>query len=167
MKQISTKTGDDGQTSLRNGIRVSKDDVRIEANGEIDHLNALLGVVRTMMDTQDSYRPMIEQLQRELMVVMSHIATPKGQANPRPLHCASLTQQMEQTITQLSTRQRPFVIPGEGSQLSAFIHLARTQTRTVERRLWTLHRQFPVEREVLLMINRLSDFLFLLAEETV
>ena len=78
MKQIYTKTGDEGMTSLRDGVRVPKDDPRIETNGQIDQLNAHLGVVRSMLDeTQDfASLQIIHAVQRELMTVMSHIATP-------------------------------------------------------------------------------------------
>lgn len=164
MKQIYTKTGDEGMTSLRDGVRVPKDDPRIETNGQIDQLNACLGVVRSMLDkTQDSAPlQLIHAVQRELMTVMSHIATPEGSSNPRELHVAVITAQLEQAIDS-AVYQGGFVVPGEGSRLSAFIHLARTQARTVERRLWSLHREHPVDNAVLVMMNRLSDYLFVLA----
>ena len=166
MKQIYTKTGDEGQTSLRDGVRVLKDDLRIETNGQIDQLNAQLGVVRSMLDeTQDvAALQLILTVQRELMTVMSHIATPDGSVNPRELHAQEITAQLERAIDS-SDYQGGFVVPGGGSQLSAFIHLARTQARTVERRLWSLHREHPVDRDVLVMMNRLSDYLFVLANE--
>ncbi len=166
MKQIYTKTGDEGQTSLRDGVRVPKDDLRIETNGQIDQLNAQLGVVRSMLDeTQDvAALQLILAVQRELMTVMSHIATPDGSVNPRELHAQEITAQLERAIDS-SNYQGGFVVPGGGSQLSAFIHLARTQARTVERRLWSLHREHPVDRDVLVMMNRLSDYLFVLANE--
>jgi ATP:cob(I)alamin adenosyltransferase len=165
MKQIYTKTGDLGETSLRNGVRVPKDDVRIETNGEIDHLNALLGVVRSMMPPQAESRVFIENIQRTLMTIMSHVATPEGLTNPRELHCKELTSRMEEAIDKGRTGGG-FVIPGDGSTCSAVIHLARTQTRTVERRLWSLRRQYAVDEEILVMMNRLSDYLFILANET-
>ena len=166
MKQIYTKTGDEGMTSLRDGVRVPKDDPRIEINGQIDQLNAYLGVVRSMLnETQDmASRQLIHAVQRELMTVMSHIATPEGSVNPRELHAAEITAQLEQAIDR-SDYQGGFVVPGGGSELSAFVHLARTQARTVERRLWSLHRDHPVDGEVLGMMNRLSDYLFFLANE--
>ena len=166
MKQIYTKTGDGGMTSLRDGVRVPKDDPRIETNGQIDQLNAYLGVVRSMLnETQDmASRQLIHAVQRELMTVMSHIATPEGSVNPRELHAAEITAQLEQAIDR-SDYQGGFVVPGGGSELSAFVHLARTQARTVERRLWSLHRDHPVDGEVLVMMNRLSDYLFVLANE--
>ena len=166
MKQIYTKTGDEGMTSLRDGVRVPKDDLRIETNGQIDQLNAQLGVVRSMLDeTQDvAALQLILAVQRELMTIMSHIATPDGSVNPRELHAQEITAQLERAIDS-SNYQGGFVVPGGGSQLSAFIHLARTQARMVERRLWSLHREHPVVNDVLVMINRLSDYLFVLANE--
>ena len=166
MKQIYTKTGDEGMTSLRDGVRVPKDDPRIEANGQIDQLNAHLGVVRSMLDeTQDvASLQLIHAVQRELMVAMSHIATPEGSVNPRELHAHEIAAQLEQAIDN-ADYQGGFVVPGGGSQLAAFIHLARTQARTVERRLWSLNREHPVDNGILVMMNRLSDYLFVLANE--
>lgn len=161
MKQIYTKTGDAGDTSLRNGVRVAKDDLRIEVNGQLDHLNAILGVIRSMWDTHDEAYLLIASVQNELMTIMSHVATPEGAVNLRQLHTDELTQHMEQFIDSVR-KEGGFVVPGSGSQLSAFLHLGRTQTRTVERRLWTLHRQYPVHESILRMMNRLSDYLFVL-----
>ncbi len=164
MKQIYTKTGDEGMTSLRDGVRVPKDDPRIETNGQIDQLNAHLGIVRSMLGDDDANRDIIHSVQRELMTVMSHISTPEGSVNPRELHAAKITSELERAIDQADF-QGGFVVPGGGSQLAAFIHLARTQSRTVERRLWSLHRQHPVDSTILVMMNRLSDYLFVLANE--
>jgi ATP:cob(I)alamin adenosyltransferase len=164
MKQIYTKTGDEGTTSLRDGVRVPKDDPRIEANGQIDQLNAHLGIVRSMLGDDGVNRGLIHAVQRELMVVMSHIATPEGSVNPRELHAHEITAQLEQAIDN-ADYQGGFVVPGGGSQLSSFIHLARTQARTVERRLWSLNREHPVNNDILVMMNRLSDYLFVLANE--
>jgi ATP:cob(I)alamin adenosyltransferase len=164
MKKIYTKTGDQGETSLREGVRVAKDDPRIETNGQLDQLNALLGIVRTMLKDDGDSSQLIHAVQRELMTVMSHVATPEGHSNPRPLYSVELTQRMEQAID-IAQTAGGFVIPGDGSTLSAFIHLARTQARTVERRLWTLNRQYAIDESILVMMNRLSDYLFVLANE--
>ena len=164
MKQIYTKTGDEGMTSLRDGVRVPKDDPRIEVNGQIDQLNAHLGIVRSMLGPDDANREIIHAVQRELMTVMSHVATPEGSVNPRELHAAEITARLEQAID-AADYQGGFVVPGGGSQLSAFVHLARTQARTVERCLWSLNREHPVNNDILVMMNRLSDYLFVLANE--
>lgn len=150
MKTIYTKTGDEGMTSLRGGKRVPKDDLRIEVNGQLDMLNSLLGMIPS-----DN---LIESVQHELMVVMSHVATPDGQENPRPLHCDELTVRMEQVIDSIDI-PKGFVIP------RGIIHVVRSQARTAERRLWTLHREHPLNTSILRMINRLSDYLFALSIE--
>lgn len=152
MKQIYTKTGDAGTTSLRDGVRVNKDDIRIEANGEIDMLNSLIG----LMAEGDQ---LLTDIQRELMTVMSHVATPDGKQNPRQLHCNELTTRMEQAIDASKT-PAGFVLP------RGIAHVARAQCRTAERRLWTVHRQHPLDESILRMINRLSDYLFVCALET-
>ena len=164
MKQIYTKTGDEGMTSLRDGVIVPKDDPRIEVNGQIDQLNAHLGIVRSMLDPDDTNREIIHAVQRELMTAMSHVATPEGSVNPRELHAVEITARLEQAID-AADYQGGFVVPGGGSQLSAFVHLARTQARTVERCLWSLNREHPVNNDILVMMNRLSDYLFVLANE--
>ena len=152
MKQIYTKTGDAGQTSLRGGVRVPKDDLRIETNGQLDMLNALLGMVKE----ERGEEKILYDVQCELMVVMSHVATPDGEQNLRQLHCDELTARMEQAIDAAQT-PTGFVIP------QGIVHVARAQCRTAERRLWTLHRQHPLDESILRMINRLSDYLFVLA----
>jgi len=161
MKTISTKTGDSGWTGLRGGQRVPKDDLRIETNGEIDRLNACLGLVRALMPEDHPWKRILPDIQWELMRLMSHIATPQGESNPKPLQAAALTAEMEAMMTAVGA-PAGFVVPGRGN-LSAHIHLARAQARTAERRLWTLHRQYPLPAASLAMMNRLSDFLFVLA----
>ncbi len=161
MKVITTKTGDAGTTSLRGGVRVEKDDIRIETNGQIDHLNSMLGLVRSKMDDDNPYKGLVHEVQRELMVVMSHVATPDGQDNPRTLHVSDLIVDMESCVEKLST-PGAFIIPGS-NETEAVIHMARTQARTVERRLWTLNKTHPLNNDIMVFFNRLSDFLFVLA----
>ena len=164
MKQIYTKTGDTGETSLRDGVRVAKDDPRIEANGQLDMLNALLGMVAERWEGAEERKSeyaILTTVQKELMTVMSHVATPDGSQNPRPLHCDELTLLMEQSIDATSYRPRGFVIP------RGLLHVARAQCRTAERRLWTVHRSHPLDPSIMRMINRLSDYLFSIAYEQV
>ena len=137
-------------TSLRDGVRVCKDDPRIEANGEIDMLNSLLGLFAEKS-------PLLADIQRELMVVMSHVATPEGKDNPHQLHCDELTERMEHAIDAASI-PTGFVVP------HGIVHVARAQCRTAERRLWTVHRLYPLNESILKMINRLSDYLFVLGQ---
>lgn len=165
MKKIYTKTGDEGMTSLRGGVRVPKDDVRIEANGTIDLLNALIGKLIAMPEIGEEWKPFLTKMQEELMVVMSHVATPLDKTNPRVLHVVELTEQMERLIDELNAKSEGpagFILPG-GSLAKAEIHIARTIARQAERRLWTVNRHYPVNPDILRFMNRLSDFFFALA----
>ena len=85
MKRIYTRSGDRGTTGLHGGSRVAKDDLRIEANGCLDELNTSVGMVRALLSSEDEWQPLLHDLQRELMVVMSHVATPPGVVNPNPM----------------------------------------------------------------------------------
>lgn len=160
MKDIYTKTGDKGTTSLKGGKRVPKDDIRIEANGMIDLLNSQLGLVRAA-SVDSNEREILLSIQKELMIIMSHIATPEGIENTKILHCNELTERMEEYIDGVPSPEG-FVIPGE-NLLSSQIHIARSNARTVERRLWTLNKTHKVKEEILVFFNRLSDCLFAMA----
>ena len=165
MKRVYTKTGDKGTTGIHGGARVPKDDIRIEANGCLDELNAVIGIVRSMLSAEDSWQELLHAVQRELMVVMSHVATPSGVVNPNPLSAAELTLRCEQemdAMTVLLTDNGYFLLPG-GTPISAQLQFARTVARRAERRLWTLHRQDPVNEDILRFINRLSDLFFVMA----
>ena len=98
MKRVYTKTGDKGTTGIHGGARVPKDDIRIEANGCLDELNAVIGIVRSMLAAKDAWQELLHAVQRELMVVMSHVATPSGVVNPNPLSAAELTLRCEQEM---------------------------------------------------------------------
>jgi len=163
MKNIYTKTGDAGTTAIRGGVRVDKDNLRIEVNGQTDHLNSLLGIVRSMLPKDSEAAAMIHDIQRELMTVMSHVATPEGEVNPRRLGVEVLTERMERYID-TCRGAGGFTIAGE-STLTAFIHAARTQARTAERRMVSLARTVKTDSRILVFMNRLSDYLFALTVE--
>ena len=78
MRKIYTRTGDEGTTGIHGGTRVPKDDIRIEANGCLDELNALLGIIRSLLPETDEWQQKLYFIQRNLMVVMSHVATPSA-----------------------------------------------------------------------------------------
>ena len=139
MKRVYTKTGDKGTTGIHGGTRVPKDDIRIEANGCLDELNAVIGIVRSMLAAKDAWQELLHAVQRELMVVMSHVATPSGVVNPNPLSAAELTLRCEQemdAMTVLLTDNGYFLLPG-GTPISAQLQFARTVARRAERRLWS------------------------------
>lgn len=166
MKRVYTRTGDGGMTGLHDGTRVPKDDIRIEANGTLDELNALIGVVRAMLPAgDDGWQALLHDIQRELMVVMSHVATPGGGRNPNVLGAGELTRRCEEEMDRMTAALEEngyFLLPG-GTLLSAELHHARTVARRAERRLWTLHRSDAVPEEILRFVNRLSDLFFVMA----
>lgn len=175
MKRIYTKTGDKGMTGIHGGARVPKDDIRIEANGCLDELNTVIGIVRSLLTPEDEWQELLHRIQRELMVVMSHVATPAalrdadperpGSGNPNPLHAAELTTLCEQAMDEMMLCLEDngyFLLPG-GTQASAQLQFARAVARRAERRLWTLNRQDAVPQDILRFINRLSDLFFIMA----
>ena len=164
--RIYTRGGDKGKTGIHGGERVDKDDIRIEANGTLDELNAEIGIVRTLLPPDHEWQVLLGRIQREMMAVMSHVATPSAirDQNPNPLP-DDLTVFCESHIDDLSAQMEDngyFILPG-GTPVSAHLQLARTITRRAERRLWTLHRQDLINEGILCFINRLSDLFFVMA----
>lgn len=160
--KIYTKKGDDGLTGIGRDDRVSKTDIRIEANGELDELNALLGVARSLLPEEDADGLTIREVQLSLMQVMGHVVMP-GSVRPEGLE--ALTGRMEARIDALTSAVSfGFVVPGSSRQ-EAFLHVARTKARTAERRLWAVRESWPIADEVMRFMNRLSDYLFAIAQK--
>ncbi|MCC8096538.1 MAG: cob(I)yrinic acid a,c-diamide adenosyltransferase [Tannerellaceae bacterium] len=158
-----TRSGDKGKTKIHGGERVEKDDIRIEANRALDELNSLLGVIRAFLPEDHTWQAFLFRIQKEIMVVMSHVATPDRirPANPNTLD-ESIIHWCEEQIDHLTARMEDsnyFILPG-GNLVSSHLQLARTVARRAERRLWTLNRLDPVPDSILRFINRLSDLLF-------
>lgn len=166
MRKIYTKSGDRGTTGIHGRQRVPKDDVRIEANGTLDELNAVIGTVRSFLPADHPWQEDLHLLQREMMTVMSLVATPQAQRgeNPNRLreNLAGWCEEKIDGICAQTADNGYFVLPG-GTPAAAFLHLARTVARRAERRLWTLHRQDEVPAEILMFVNRLSDLFFAMA----
>ena len=164
--KIYTKTGDDGQTGLFGGPRVSKDDPRIEAYGSIDELNAALGLARCE-PLPPEIDAILARVQNELFDLGAELATPDPQAynlaTLGPPHIGSLEAAIDRHETGLPPLKQ-FVLPG-GTRGAALLHLARTICRRAERRLVTLMETSaqPIGPHGLVYINRLGDLLFVLA----
>ncbi len=168
--KIYTRGGDKGRTGIHGGGRVEKDDIRIEANGTLDEVNAQIGVVRSLLGEDDERHELLGKIQREMMTVMSLVATPAAlrERNPNRLP-DDLTAYCEQQIDRLTAQMEDngyFVLPG-GTPVAAHLQLARTLVRRAERRLWTLHRTDEVPAEILSFVNRLSDLFFIMARHEV
>lgn len=166
MRKIYTRTGDEGMTGIHGGERVPKDDIRIEANGCLDELNTLFGVIRSMLPETDEWQEKLYFIQRNMMIVMSHVATPSAIRDRNP---NELPQNLDKFCEDWMDEMMPqiedngyFILPG-GTPLAAQLQYARAVARRAERRLWTLDRTDAVPREILRFINRLSDLLFVMA----
>jgi cob(I)alamin adenosyltransferase len=164
--KIYTKTGDAGETGLFGGGRVPKDDERVDAYGEVDELNATLGLARSLSMPPD-LDGLLQRLQDQLFTVGSALATPpssKASAHIPPLR-PEWVEAMEKAIDGFEAelpRMTHFILPG-GSQASSALHLARTVCRRAERRVVPLLREGKIPGEVGVFLNRLSDLLFVMA----
>jgi cob(I)alamin adenosyltransferase len=164
--KIYTKTGDEGITGLLGNRRVPKDDLRIEAYGTIDELNATLGLARAY-GLDPAADVLVGQLQDELFAVGSALADPDPNGKYHNAIRLEHATRLEALIDELETELAPltsFILPG-GSVAAAQIHLARTVCRRAERLVVRLARQSEssVPRALFIYLNRLSDLLFVLA----
>lgn len=163
---IYTRGGDKGKTGIHGGQRVDKDDIRIEANGCIDELNSMIGVIRAFLPAEHEWQQILFKIQSELMVVMSHVATPSAirdkNPNPLPDNLDKFCEECIDRMTDNMGQSLSFILPG-GNLVSSHLQLARTIARRSERRLWTLNKQDEVPESILKFINRLSDLFFTMA----
>ena len=166
MKRIYTRTGDKGMTRIHGGERVPKDDIRIEANGCLDELNTVIGIVRSLLSQEHEWQVTLFDIQKNLMIVMSHVATPSAirEQNPNvlPMDMVEVCERMMDSLTCQMEDNHHFVLPG-GTPVAAQLHFARVVSRRAERRLWTLNRHDEVPPLILQYINRLSDLFFVMA----
>ena len=166
LTRIYTRGGDAGQTSLGDGARVDKHDLRVEAYGTVDEANAVLGVARLQSPAnQPDVDAMLARIQNDLFDVGADLCVP-GPADDGKLRVATAqVDRLEAEIDRMNAELAPlnsFVLPG-GSGCAAQLHLARTVTRRAERLVSALAARETVNPAVLKYLNRLSDHLFVLA----
>jgi cob(I)alamin adenosyltransferase len=162
--RIYTRAGDRGETGLIGGQRLPKDDLRVEAYGAVDELNAQLGAVRAVVRDRD-LEEVFDRLQNRLFDLGAELATPKGAQKTASAITAAEVKVLEGIIDLYQETLPPlreFILPA-GTELAAALHVARTVCRRAERRVVTLHRRDPLNAEILRYLNRLSDLLFVLA----
>ena len=164
--KIYTKSGDAGETGLFGGGRVPKDDVRVDAYGEVDELNATLGLARGFALPTD-LDALLHRLQDQLFTLGAVLATPSDTkaSSYIPELKAEWAEDMERAIDGFETelpKMTHFVLPG-GTQAAAALHLARTVCRRAERRVVPLLRAGKIPQAVVVYLNRLSDLLFVMA----
>lgn len=164
---IYTKTGDKGTTSLVGGSRVSKDDMRVEAYGTVDELNSHIGLLAEMIRTQhDTHYKELKAVQHNLFDLQTLLATEDAEIYARlpkleSKEVEALEQQID-TITAQLPQLHSFVIAG-GTAAGAQCHVCRTVCRRAERRVVTLAKQAEIDDTIMRYLNRLSDYLFVLA----
>jgi len=169
--KLYTKTGDDGTTGLFSGKRVSKHHVRIKAYGTVDELNAWVGLIRNdkIADETNSF---LIKIQYELMIIASQLAddtstkTPKLSGKIVPIAFENVTE-IESEIDKINNELpelKNFIIPG-GHVLISYTHLARCTCRRAERFITELKGEEEVSSVIIAYINRLSDYLFILARK--
>jgi cob(I)alamin adenosyltransferase len=162
--KIYTRTGDKGETGLLGGGRVGKDNTRINAYGTVDECNALLGIIRTF-DIGGQLDDMLSQIQNQLFVVGSDLATPEGKQTKIDRVNDDNVKVLEKWIDLIEDSLPPlkqFILPG-GCEAGSYLHLARTVCRRAERWAVALSRDEKVNSSVIVYLNRLSDFLFVAA----
>lgn len=160
--RVYTKTGDKGETSLVDGSRVSKADLRVAAYGDVDELNSLLGMARVgLQDAQ--LDEALGRIQNELFIVGADLASPMAIQVPRMTEerIAAMEQLIDLLLEELEPL-REFILPG-GSALGATLHLARTVARRAERAIVSLAAEAEINLRALEYLNRLSDLLFVMA----
>jgi len=166
--KIYTRTGDKGETGLLGGTRVPKSHPRVAAYGDVDELNAALGLVRATAPIE-FFDDLLQSIQRDLFAIGGHLATPDPDRVAASLEKAVLpggrVHEFEATID-AADRELPalhaFVLPG-GTAKAAILHFARTVCRRAERSVVRLSSETVVPEPFMVYLNRLSDLLFTLA----
>lgn len=171
---IYTKTGDKGMTSLVGGQRVSKTDLRLEAYGTVDELNSQLGLLLTEVSDASDHA-LLNEVQNHLFVVGGYLATDQSttQLRAQSVVTPAMIESLEKAVDEIDfslPKLRAFVLPG-GTRGASMAHVCRTVCRRAERRILALNNQLKERNEaeldanVLSYMNRLSDFLFVLARK--
>ncbi len=157
---IYPRTGDKGETSLFGGKRVLKSHFRVNAYGTVDELNSVLGVVLSQLADQRA-RDFIHQIQKDLFLIGSVLAGAKVRLDGLPKRVEDLEQVIDWIEGQVPELHN-FILP-DGVVPAALLYFSRAIARRAERELVALNAEEPVNEKILIYINRLSDFLFMLA----
>jgi cob(I)alamin adenosyltransferase len=166
LNRIYTRTGDDGTTGLVDGSRCPKHSARINAMGLVDEANSAIGLAAVLMSGAPGAE--ITRIQNDLFDLGADLATPGDDFAPSEMVLRMVPTQaewLEACIDECNEQLEPltsFVLPG-GTELAARLHVARATTRAAERAMVALAAEIPVNPAALAYINRLSDYLFVLA----
>jgi len=160
--KVYTKTGDKGLTSLVGGERVSKASLRVDSYGDVDELNAVLGIIRSQ-GVDEEINTLIIKIQNDLFVMGADLASPMDIEVPRV--GAESIKNLERAIDQFLEELEPlkeFILPS-GNAGGSYLHFARTVSRRAERKVVKLMDDEEIGENVLIYLNRLSDLLFVMA----
>jgi cob(I)alamin adenosyltransferase len=164
LTRIYTRGGDEGRTSLGDGVRVAKHSLRVEAYGTVDEANSAIGLAR--LHTSDEADAMLARVQNDLFDLGADLCRPGAETEDGRLRVIDgQVERLEREIDAMNAELAPlrsFVLPG-GTPAAAFLHQARTVTRRAERLVAALAESEPLNPAVLRYLNRLSDHLFVLA----
>lgn len=164
--KIYTKTGDQGETSLLGGVRVPKNHDRIEAYGTVDELNSYIGLIRDQPIPTEDIKQLLE-IQDRLFTIGSMLASAEKSKAKIPVlypkDILALEMEMDAMDEKLP-EMKSFILPG-GNQVVSFCHIARCVCRRAERNVVTMNLQAPVDELIIIYLNRLSDYLFMLSRK--
>ena len=166
--RVYTRTGDKGETSLVGGVRIKKSDIRLEAYGTVDELSSHLGLLAALLP-EGTDKELIVRIQNNLFNVCTNLATDQSQT---PLYDSAklaegeieLLEKEVDAIMKMLPERQGFILPG-GTQAAAQAHVCRTVCRRAERRIVALSEVAQISPETQQYVNRLSDYLFVLAKK--
>ena len=165
--KIYTKTGDKGMTSLIGGTRVPKYALRIECYGTVDELNSYIGMIRDH-DIDSKYKDILKEIQDRLFTIGAALASDPEKSKMKipdlSLEDIYLLETEMDAMNELLPELKHFILPG-GSQAVSFCHVARCVCRRAERIAVQLESESFVDEKVIVYLNRLSDYLFVLARK--
>ena len=159
--KVTTKGGDDGSTGMADGTRVLKSNLLVKAIGELDELNSWMGLLCSL-DELNEHKEYLQSIQNRLFDI-GGILTTKSEVPLEKQYLLTLEKEMDNLNRKLPDLDN-FILPG-GNKETSFIHIARTVCRRAERSLIEANRSEKMEQSCLIYINRLSDFLFVLARK--
>ena len=161
LNKIYTKTGDGGDTALGDGKRVLKDSLRVSAYGNVDELNASIGIITLYANTE--LKRKLKNIQNDLFDIGADLCVPISEKNKDRLRLSTnQIETLELEIDEMNSILEPlnsFVLPG-GCRSATFLHMARTICRRAERSVVSLRSQEEINTNTLVYLNRLSDWLF-------
>jgi len=166
--KIYTKTGDSGDTGLIDGSRVQKDDPRVSAYGDIDELQAMLGVIKSGLPSGSPLGTLLMTIQKDLFSLSARLADPKDKIAERKEKVVTGDARIEALEGEIDHREaelpplKAFILAG-GGPTGAQLHLARTICRRAERSVVGLGHRVPIDPVIGTYLNRLSDLLFVMA----